>query len=296
MGITAKVICDSISLEGKRITSLQLKFHRFILPEFNTHRVFSRNASSSRAIPVSKMLDQVRNNPAMPVHWGKNQPGMKAREQLSGEEYEQSKSYWLQAAQQAADLAEEMNAVGLHKQVANRILEPFQHIHVIVTSTEWDNFFALRDHPDAQPEIQVLAHEMNIIMQASTPKILHPGQWHLPYVNEEEQRKYSLAETIKMSAARCARVSYMKHDGESPALEDDLELFNMLVTRPYTDKFGNVLTDNDPIHASPVEHQATPDIKTQTSMHHVDWHSKQFHGNFVGWIQNRKVLEDEMYK
>ena len=78
-----KVIADSISESGKRITTFQLKYPRFIHSEVMTHRVFSRNASSSRAIPVKKMIEQVRNNPAMPIHWGANQSGMQAKNELN---------------------------------------------------------------------------------------------------------------------------------------------------------------------------------------------------------------------
>ena len=149
--IEAKVILDSVSPAGKRITTLQLKYHRFIHSEFMTHRAFSRNSMSSRAVPVAKMIEQVRNDPAMPVHWGKNQPGMQARDDLTGEALINAQMAWRGAAAKAADSAQLMMDNGLAKQVANRILEPFQWMHTVVTATEWDNFFALRCHPDAQP-------------------------------------------------------------------------------------------------------------------------------------------------
>ncbi len=285
MGIEARVICDSVSPQGKRITTLQLKFHRFILPEFNTHRLFSRNASSSRAIPVAKMIEHVRNDPAMPIHWGKNQAGMQAREELTGSDVDAAKALWLEAAENATDVANAMNNFGVHKQVVNRLLEPFQWIHVVVTATEWDNFFMLRDHPAAQPEIQELARLMKKAMNESIPKELVIGEWHLPYVTDKEVQDMiytnQFNNAIKCSAARCARVSYIKHDGQLPSIEDDLELYNMLVTRPYTDKRGTTYGDNDPIHASPIEHQATP-------AEYGSVHS----GNFVGWIQYRKVFEE----
>ena len=163
--IEAKIIADSINSLGHRITTMQLKYPRFIHSEFLTHRVFSRNASSSRAIPVAKMIDQVWNDPAMPVHWGQNKSGMQAEQEI--QHVMHAKDLWFQASKSAAELAQRMNEIGLHKQVVNRILEPFQWIHVVVTATEWDNFFELRNHPAAQPEIQELAQQMQAAMEQS---------------------------------------------------------------------------------------------------------------------------------
>jgi len=274
MTFPVKVIEDSIASNGKRLTTLQLSYPRFIHAEFMTHRVFSRNASSSRAIPVAKMIEQVRNNPAMPIHWGKNQPGMQANEQLTGDELRQAKEAWMTAAQLAATQASILNSIGAHKQVANRILEPFQFIHVIVTASEWDNFFSLRAHPDAQPEIQALAVEMRRQMLMSCPvKRACDRQnaygWHLPYVTRDERVAYNDTPEFlaKLSAARCARVSYLNHDGTTPSIEKDLELYDRLVGMR-------------PLHASPIEHQAYPLPKAD-----------QRSNNFVGWRQYRELVE-----
>lgn len=267
--IEAKVIADSISNTGVRLTTLQLKYPRFIHSEFMTHRVFSRNASSSRAIPVAKMLEMIKDEPAMPVHWGKNIAGMQADGEVTN--IAGMEGLWKEAARQACSIAKVMTDSGLHKQVANRILEPFQHIHVVITATEWSNFFMLRDHKDAQPEIQVLARSMNIAMDMSHPKLLMAGEWHLPYVTQDEvnEQIYTsrFSNVQKMSAARCARVSYMKHDGQKPSLEDDIKLYERLVI-------------SNPPHMSPIEHQATPAIDADI-----------WSGNFKGWIQYRKLFE-----
>lgn len=278
--ITAKIIEDSISNENKRITTLQLMYPRFIHAELMTHRVFSRNASSSRAIPVKKMLEMVRNEPAMPIHWGKNQPGMQANEQLSSKELDLAKAMWLVAARNAADMAEEMAHLGLHKQVANRILEPFQHIHVVLTATEFDNWFELRAHPDAQPEIQDLAIQMRAVMEVSIPYLLQPDEWHLPYITDQEYEDIQDWVTLcKVSAARCCRVSYLKHDGTPSTIEEDLALCDRLI-------------GSRPLHASPFEHQATPDDMTKgNQIKPAHWKQQQFHGNLVGWIQHRKLIE-----
>ena len=269
MKIEAKVIADSLSPTGKRITTLQLCYPRFIHSELMTHRVFSRNAMSSRAVPVAKMVEQVRNDPAMPVHWGKNQPGMQAREALDPDSRAQVMELWRLAAQDAANFAEAMNRLGAHKQIVNRVLEPFQWMHTVVTATEWDNFFSLRCHPDAQPEMQALAYAMRDAMQASVPVQLGEGEWHLPYVSDIDALLFNTGfgeDMRKVSAARCARVSYLKHDGGSPSNTEDLELFDRLA-------------GSAPIHASPLEHQA------QTA--DADLRSR----NFVGWLQFREAFE-----
>ena len=291
MTIQAKIIEDSISFEGKRITTFQLLYPRFIHAELMTHRVFSRNASSSRAIPVSRMIDMVRENPAMPIHWGRNQPGMQAKEELLlGDKY-RAEALWRDAAQKAALVAERMMDMGLHKQVANRILEPFQHISVVLTATEFSNWFELRAHPDAQPEIQFLATEMLEALNTwSEPKPLKPGEWHLPYITPEEKQDAFFkanpdnAELLrKVSAARCCRVSYLKHDGTAASISDDLDLCDKLIGAR-------------PLHASPFEHQATPDTLHQIGEHqdgHKAWNNFHLHGNFIGWIQYRKQIENQ---
>lgn len=272
--ITAKVIEDSIAENGVRLTTLQLCYPRFIHAEFMTHRVFSRNASSSRAIPVAKMIEQVRNDPAMPIHWGKNQAGMQANEELAPMAQESARQLWMQAARDAASVAQVMADVGLHKQVANRILEPYQYMHVIVTATEWENFFELRNHPDAQPEIHALAKVMHFALAESRPVQRQENEWHLPYVTRAERVAFNndLDLLLKLSAARCARVSYLTHDGQTPSVEKDVALYDRLV-------------GSKPLHASPIEHQATP-------LPEADMWS----GNFRGWLQNRKIVENAIEK
>lgn len=267
--IEAKMIKDSISKAGVRICTLQLKYNRYIHGEVMTHRVFSRNASSSRAIPVKTMLSQVWNDPAMPTYWGSNKPGMQAGKALGPLKSGLQSLLWKTSAKVACIFAWAMMKGGLHKQWANRILEPWQYIHVILTSTEWDNFMELRDHPDAQPEILELARRIKNAMETSTPTVLQEDEWHLPYVNEEEQKMYHLDDLMKISVARCCRVSYLKHDGTKSSMIEDLKLFDRLVGAK-------------PWHSSPLEHQATP-MRSKT----------KFSGNLRGWYQYRKLFEKE---
>lgn len=283
-GIYAKVVADSIS-NGIRLTTLELNYPRFIHAEFMTHRMFSRNASSSRAIPVDKMLEQVRTNPAMPIHWGKNQPGMQADDEIDIAIREQMPNNWANMAARVAVIATSWRDLGIHKQVVNRILEPYQFIKVVVTATEWDNFFALRLHPDAQPEIQELARVMKEAMNTSTPKALSVGEWHIPYVGTGHSscRLQQDHSSVKAAVARCARVSYLNHDRSNPDIEADIALHDRLLEAG---------------HMSPFEHVATPMEGTTGYLVHEEpkgvTHMTRGGGlwssNFRGWIQYRNLL------
>lgn len=323
MTITAKIICDSttsapkytstipnsITLElinytrktpydfDDRLVTVQLRYPRFIHSELMTHRVFSRNASSSRAIPVERLIADVITDTAMPLHWGKNQPGMQAREEhkdfviipgIDDELELTNKEAWLVARDNAIEVAKAFAKSGYHKQIVNRLLEPFSHINVIVTSNLWNNFFELRNHEDAQPEIRVLAQEIKSAIDNSTPKFLEPGQWHLPYVVEEDydyvielnrsnfgghdyyQNCYT--KLAEMSVARCARVSYFTHEGKKPTIDQDLSLYRKLVKAK-------------PLHASPAEHQAKV---VQVPIHNSNFARSRF-------LQFRKMIEPNIY-
>lgn len=309
--IKATVIADSVHPEtGTRITTFELVYPRFIHSEFMTHRVFNRNASSSRAIPTAKFIEQVRNEPVMPSHWGKNQKGMQAEEELTPLEIVDATFAWKQAATSAAIYAEILRRGQVHKQIVNRILEPFTHIRVVVTSTSWANFYGLRDHKDAQPEIRELAKAMRKAQEESSPKTLSYGHWHLPYIthsdrvgaynfckcNRVTRDEPSIAEMygllLKVSAARCARASYNNFEGRPSTIEEDLGLFAKLV-------------ENQPIHASPTEHQATPmnlGEKYVNNMNPVTWEQgvtsmdkegNLYSGNLLHFIQFRKLIPGE---
>lgn len=301
MTIEAKVIADSIGPKSRRLTTLQLKYPRFIHAEFMTHRHFSRNASSSRAIPVEKQIEMLLEDTAMPIHWGMNQSGMQAEKEtdawvkIPGKDVSYTATEaWLEARDRAVAVARGYVAAGYHKQVVNRILEPFSHISVVCTSSQYDNFFSLRRHKDAQPEIKALADAMHAAMAASTPRMLSNGEWHLPYVTDKEREYADSAENvqysdvpishddlIKASVARCARVSYLTHDGKKPSMEADLKLYDRLV--------GMV-----PLHASPAEHQATPDEVIFNQAELPAYKSTHLAGNLQGgWIQYRKTLPGE---
>lgn len=299
--INAKVVAHSkSSISGKEIITFELIYPRFIHSEIMTHRLFSRNAASSRAIPVAKVIEMVRENPAAPIHYGKNQPGMQAKEELTGIELEDTKRCWYQAAADAAFQAEAMLGIGAHKQIVNRILEPFQWMKTVVTSTEWDNWFWLRNHPDAQPEIKRLAEVMWEAKENSVAKELEPGMWHTPYYGEGHWgclSPDSLENALAISASCCAQVSYRKLDD---SLEKAKDIFAKLI-------------ESKPCHASPTEHQATPmeesgefwdedgdysvnlprDPNTwQDGITAVDRNGNFWSGNFKGWIQHRQLIKN----
>lgn len=263
--INAKIVLDSVAPHGVRLTTFQVEYPKFIHGEVMTHRVFSRNASSSRAVPVKTMLERIRKQPAMPEKWGSNKPGMQAGADVL--ETAQARALWLKGCEAACAVAEEMLALNLHKQIINRVTEPYAHIQTIITATEWRGFFELRDHPAADPTMEALAKAMKAAYEASEAQVLTPGQWHLPYVKAEEAAGLGQAACCKLSTARCARVSYLNHDGTEPNPTKDLDLYFMLVGA-------------SPIHASPTEHQATPMLSAD-----------RWSGNFRGWDQFRKRVE-----
>jgi thymidylate synthase ThyX len=307
--ISAKIIADSISPSGQRITTYELEYPRFIHAEFMTHRLFSRNAASSRAIPVAKAIELIIADTAKPIHWGKNQPGMSAKEECnaliaSHSEFDgyDREGWWYEARDAAIYHAKYFNDAGYHKQIVNRLLEPFTHIKVVCTATEYDNFFWLRRHPDAQPEIQELAEQMWQAREKSTPVELLPGSWHVPYFEdgywipseyndadgETSVSGATLEDAIAISSSCCAQVSYRR-------LDDSVEKARDIYSR---------LVESKPVHASPFEHQATPiENPEDWRAHPKDWeygvtHSdvngEQWSGNLKGWIQNRQLIADNV--
>lgn len=268
MKATAKVIADSInSLNEVRLITMELCYPRCIHAEFMTHRVFSRNASSSRAVPITKMIEEVEKNYFRPIEWGQNKPGMQAGEEMDTTTRVAAEDEWALAVMDAVKHAKRLKDLGLHKQHVNRILEPFAFIRVIVTATEWDNFFSLRISSLAQPEIRDLAEKMRWAQAMSVPKTVDPWDYHAPYLTDEEQWTMNKDTAMMVSAARCARVSYLNHDGMAPNISKDL----MLASRLMLDR-----------HASVFEHQATPVISSGFG---ADTR------NFRGWRQHRASLK-----
>lgn len=276
--ISARIVEHSINPAGSELITLELTYPRMIHAEFMTHRAFSRNAASSRAIPTEKMLEAVESNPAMPEYWGANQSGMQARQEVSPTMKFTAQFLWRHFARIAAQWARSLHSCGLHKQIANRVLECFGHITVLVTTTRPGlvHYFGLRAHEDAQPEFQKLAFLALDAFRKSTPKQLQWGEWHMPY-GDRAPLALPIEERLKIATARCARLSYLTHDGEID-FRKDLGLYDRLKS-------------SDPAHASAFEHcgKADPDVPR--------WMYSNFDIGFDGfsssWLQYRKTLHNE---
>jgi thymidylate synthase ThyX len=268
------------SQTGQKLITFVCTYWRAIHSELLTHRDFSRNASSTRAIPTAKLIEKIRMDPAGPVFWGKNQAGMQAVEECdalvqhprTGEMLTRTEA-WSLAAHDAADWAEAFTNAGYHKQIAGRITEPFGWITVVITATSWDNFYALRAHADAQPEIQDVAETMLKIVNDVPVRFIDStdfrdqAAWHLPFVSLDERHQHPVPILLAMSAARSARTSYLTHDKKNPSWEQDEALYRRLV-------------ESKPLHASPLEHSAK-----------VTADSDRYR-NFSGFKQHRQYLEE----
>lgn len=281
MGYNVKVLADSVpdGCPGNtvRLTTLEITFPRIVLCEMNTHRMLSRSSASSRAIPVEKRIAAVEAEPFIPESFGKNQRGMQASEDLDGQDADLALDTWLCAADDAVRRARTLARAGVHKQLANRLLEPFAWTTVIISATEWSNFFALRCHPDAQPELRRAAEMMRDAMALSTPAPVAPGAWHAPLVPDRSELRaagYDDNQIAAISVGRCARVSYLTHDGRRDPAAD-----LALCARLEVDG-----------HLSPFEHVAYP-IDRRTCEWRAD--SRGFCGNLWGWVSYRKTLPYE---
>lgn len=275
-GFSVEVLADSISPKGHRIITLVGRYPRYIHGEFMTIREFSRNAASSRAIPVRKLMAQVWREPVIPIWWGKNESGMVANVELTGWRRKLAPLIWRLAGIAALFFAWLLVKLDCHKQIVNRLLEPWMWITVIFTSTSFSNFEGLRCHKDAEPHFQKFAKMVMRAIRESTPRQLSYGQWHLPYLNQDDEAWVTkngdrFADFIKLSVGRCARVSYLTHDGVRDP-QKDIELHDRMMVQV-------------PLHASPAEHQAMASEGTEAS------------GNLRGeWLQYRKTFANEYIK
>ena len=278
MPVNAKVIAHSRAESTPDLITLQVRFPWWLLPEMNTHRAFSRNYGSTRAIPISKLIDEANNDPALPYKWTSHRPGMQGGDDLSREHVAWAQDAYLEARDHAVQGAKALLDLGIAKQNANRLLMPFIHVEGIVTATEWQNFFDLRCHPDAEPTMRALAEAMRDAIESSEPDDTETN-WHLPYLQKAdwgwawEQTKVGggkgegmFPRLAMISAARCARVSYLNHDGTNANIEKDMELARRLL---------------DSKHMSPFEHQAQADPEHLRRCEHA---------NFTGWVQFRQMV------
>lgn len=280
----AKIIKDSINECGNRLTTFEVTYPRLIHAEMCRHRIMSRNSASSRAIPVLKMLKAVTENPFVPFHWGKAQEGMQAYEELSPEGIEECRNDWIQTRDECIKRVQRMLNNGLHKQIANRPLEPWFFVTEVISTTSFEHFRRLRDSESAEPHIRFVAKLMTEARNKSTPTLLCSGMWHLPYIYEEDIQSLGIDDLKKISTARCAAVSYVRQN-EKKEYAKDFALHDRLKNNG---------------HSSPFEHVATPYIKTE----YVDAglaggyyeHRPRQSANFLGWKQYRKEIPNEFVR
>lgn len=306
-GSAAKIIADSANSFGDRVTSFQVRFHRFVLAEFNTHAVFDRNSASSRAIPAGTQLRRYDVDPAWPISWPAEQKGMSGGSELTGNDLEDAralfsdvKSYTQQAVSQYLQGHPEPEH-RLHKSLLNRLLEPLQWHTALVTASSYGNFFEQRVSPAAQPELRVVAAMMQELYNSNEPVVLKRGEWHLPYirsgpefsgVDRENVQGLRIGESGEydvrhISAARCARVSYLTQEGQRDYTKD-VELYASLVENGHWSPLGHVCTPwpNGGQHYSPV-------LDPDTGRRLVDCRLPRL-GKFVGWQQWRHIVEGQM--
>jgi hypothetical protein len=298
--ISAKSLLASVSAYGptRRGDTFELVYPRAIHAEFMTHRQIGKNASSSRAKPVKKIIDEIMENPFVPLHWGKNQKGMQAYETNDalvdvgkfmnfGHSFTvDNEKAWLLLRDAAVKMAEAFDAAGYHKQIINRLLEPWAHIKVVATASQWTNFFGLRTHSAAEPHFQILANEILNAYNTANVQLLEECQWHAPYTDDLDDST-PIVDALKTSVARCASTSYDTVEGNKMMPQDVDRIFNQLV-------------GSQPVHASPAEHQFRFDDFTgsftpgQADDSRVKWSYPKLGGNLgAGFIQYRKLLPNE---
>jgi thymidylate synthase ThyX len=273
---SARIVADTMGIAGARITTFEVTCPRFLLAEINTHRVIAKSCASSRAIPVKKRIEMVEKYPFVPKAFGKNQPGMVADENLDEKTTNDARIAWNRATAYAVQQARELERLGVHKQLSNRVLEPYAYVTDCLTATEWDNFWWLRTHPDAQPEFQELARIMKPLYEAAKPQ---GGVNHLPYC-EDILKDHDLATLFLISSARCARNSYKTFEGKVSSAEDDKDMCEKLIASA---------------HLSPFDHAAVSDsVYWDHYRGGWFWRKPNDHRHLWGWIPHRVRIEQQL--
>lgn len=321
MPFRVQVLLDSINGFGSRLTTFRLEFPTQILKEVNTHTILSRNASSSRAIPVKTKLEYLYGNADKgiapqfyrPMSVGKNRGGMQATETVDSVASDAFYNEWALLFDDVTKTVERMNALGVHKQEVNPLLEAFDWTRQVLSGTDWDNFFALRTHRDAKPAFRYLARAMYLAREKSTPKFLREQDWHLPFISEQDASRirYEIKVLNKIPSFEngnifdlCKRVILTDLDdysGHSIRKEFDNDPATLMMcvcsaarcarvsldshkTRKKStlqddaDTFATLVKD-EPRHMSPLQHQNTPKFGR--------------HGNHLHWLQFRKLISGE---
>ena len=295
----ARVLAHSVSPSGYELISILATFPRFILAEANTHRMLSRNSASSRAIPVEKRIEQVLSSPFVPESIGRNQKGMQAHEELDAAAAASARDVWIAASQLASFKARELARLEVHKQLANRVIEPFVWHTVIFTATEWSNWDALRISRHAQPEMYKIAGMMREVRLASVPVHIDYGSWHLPLVRrlfgeqdlfaEERELRVRGIDPVRVCVGRCAAVSYERHL-VTGAEEKDAARYDTLLSNGHMSPFEHACRPMDPTE---LDLFAQPECVWDGSRFLRTGKVRHFLGNVEGWVQQRKMIPGE---
>lgn len=293
--ISVKVIAHSMNANNDvEAITYELEYPRYIHGELLTHRVFSRNSQSSRAVPVASVYE-INKYYVKPIYFGKNKAGMSSVDELDPDSRAKAEAIWDEIAQASFRASEELSKLGLHKQWANRITEPYSKIKTVLTTTELSNFFNLRtENVVVMPELEYLALKMQQAYKDSKPNYLGTNEWHLPYVTQEDLDNYNITTCVKISASCCAQVSYRKLDN---SVDKALDVYHKLV-------------NSGTLHGSPFEHQLKvydpseigirfdaegalieiPDGITHTVFNTEFEDQSYFSGNIRGFVQFRQLL------
>ncbi len=285
-----KIILDSIAPSGGRLTTFQFTLPRIVLAEFNTHRMLSRNSASSRAIPVEKMIKRVSDDPFVPTYFGKNQKGMQAENELEELERANAERAWREWVQVCLKHAAIFKELGLHKQLANRVLESVNWHTIVCSATEYENYFGLRDNKQAAPEIRDSAHMGQELYKKSEPQFLEDGGFHLPYVAGPDydlvklvDAKFTLKQLCEVSIGRCAAVSYVNQENVTDPNGDIDRAVKRLLPGGHMSPFEHVAESLDRLRWRRIaREQADAWIERRVPA-----------GNFWGWLQYRKTLPYE---
>lgn len=274
-------------INGIRVDTLEVRFPRIILPEFNTHRVFSRNFQSSRAKPILKVISEDLTYTPSDYGWRKNSKGMSPSELFGVYDSSKFSTDWKLAKEDMIKKAIYFHEEGVAKEIVNRLLEPFMEVTGVVTSTEWNNFLILRLNEGAQTEIRVLAKMIKDTLDSTTPIV---RDFHLPYTEDiDEEYKWStnfsqkdLIQQIKQSVARCARVSYFSFDKKESELDKDIELFNRLKESKHLSPFEHIVLNKESMNF----------LFPSDDYIRIKFREDDLNGNFYkGVIQFRKLIE-----
>lgn len=332
--ISANIVADSISIHGDRVTTFLLTFPRFILPELNTHRMFSRNSASSRAIPFEKMVKMVEEDPFIPIAWQKDHKGMQGTEYFNEEESKSKIKEWLIARDNAVTQAKKLHSKGVTKQLCNRLLEPFLWHTVLLTATEFENFFKLRcpqyvinwypkDRPEAlEPTQATFKSKEQAMLYTGECSNWTENDWRMSNIAQAEIHMQALAEAMWDAYNKSTPVFLRENQWHIPYrenidkdnIDDVIKIATARCARLSYMTFDNEIDYEKDIklhdkliengHLSPLEHicQCLTEEEYQASTKTIGFYNGRiileegWCGNLRGFKSYRYIIENGIYR